>query len=793
MDVLSLRSPVGAADDLMYEWPQGESEDRFTEDELAQEIWDTFAAALLDHPELEFRPPPLPTSDSDDSTIFGQVQAACWQWNDAVTSYVAGRKFGKTKATSSQAQHIITQVYNQAVVCPEQLNQYSAFSPNVYGETSPKMVSHMISQLRITPEDVFLDLGSGVGQVVLQMAAAADFKQCIGIETSPVPCQFAVALEREFRKTMAWYGKRFSEFQLHQGDFLKKYYRPIIQQSTVIFANNFAFGPEVDHQLKNIFADLPNGVRIISSKEFSAINFRINDRNLSDIGSIMNVSVMQPFKDAVSWTNSKVAFFLHTIDQQKLHRYFESKPKNNSEERQTAGKRRPRRPPPTKNANSREMFNGEVNGNSSEDKWTDYGEQNGRECYKDFNLQVNGQRGGGAPRNRKCANVQKVPSNSTGSWSELNGGLDIKQEIDSDGEILPTAKHRRPGRNLQEFSNCVPSKRSDSSDQWSVKEEPVSDEDVPLAFRTNTLRKRKRRDDTPVPLKRSCDWTVKNEPASDCEAQPSKSRITNGHCPPKGSHKSANSRHVSNKGVTKNARKNYSTPSSSCKQTRHDLSSVVPSHQPLVNGNSTSHVDPYADAPWRKVVPSGPPKTVDELLASLRVGYFNMLEAMTGADFREKCLREIEAEKARNAQLRAQVERFSKHIAELRESGVQHLRRQMVELGLDPNDAESVDRCAGDLIQRQFELQQVHVMLKKEVAELEKNTPSHNESTAPSTSFSSQAIQPKKRLSLLSEVNYRESNSQSASQSPAPNRPTNTSTDVCKLSPYDLLPKKRWR
>lgn len=49
----------------------------------------------------------------------------------------------------------------------------------------------MIDQIQITQEDVFIDLGSGVGQVVLQMAAATPCKICLGIERAEVPSRYA--------------------------------------------------------------------------------------------------------------------------------------------------------------------------------------------------------------------------------------------------------------------------------------------------------------------------------------------------------------------------------------------------------------------------------------------------------------------------------------------------------------------------------------------------------------------------------------------------------------------------
>lgn len=77
------------------------------------------------------------------------------------------------------------------MVEPDKLNQYEPFSPEVYGETSYELVCQMIDQIDVTEDDVFVDLGSGVGQVVLQMAAATLCKICIGVERADVPSRYA--------------------------------------------------------------------------------------------------------------------------------------------------------------------------------------------------------------------------------------------------------------------------------------------------------------------------------------------------------------------------------------------------------------------------------------------------------------------------------------------------------------------------------------------------------------------------------------------------------------------------
>merc|ERR1719278_383777 len=174
----------------------------------------------------------------------------------------------------------------------------------------------------ITNEMKFIDLGSGVGQGVLQVAALVECQLCVGVEKAVIPAARAKEMDPLFKMWMGWYGKVYSPYALHQGDFLAPEHRRTISSSTIVFVNNFAFGPEVDHHLKERFADLDNGARIVSSKPFCPLNFRITERNLSDIGTIMHVSVMDPLKGSVSWTDKPVSYYLHQIDSSKLERYF---------------------------------------------------------------------------------------------------------------------------------------------------------------------------------------------------------------------------------------------------------------------------------------------------------------------------------------------------------------------------------------------------------------------------------------------------------------------------------------
>lgn len=88
--------------------------------------------------------------------------------------------------------HIMQMCYNHSVGDPQKLNKfYEPFSPEVYGETSFQFVQQMIDEIGLDKDDVFIDLGSGIGQVVLHVAAAVNCVRCIGIEKADLPATYA--------------------------------------------------------------------------------------------------------------------------------------------------------------------------------------------------------------------------------------------------------------------------------------------------------------------------------------------------------------------------------------------------------------------------------------------------------------------------------------------------------------------------------------------------------------------------------------------------------------------------
>ncbi|KAG5851326.1 hypothetical protein ANANG_G00092010 [Anguilla anguilla] len=338
---LKLKSPVGA-EAAGYPWPLPVYDKHH---DAAHEIIETIRWVCEEIPDLKLAMENYVLIDYDTKS-FESMQRLCDKYNRAIDSIhqlwkgtTQPMKLNK-RPSNGLLRHILQQVYNHSVTDPEKLNNYEPFSPEVYGETSFDLVAQIIDEMEMMEEDTFVDLGSGVGQVVLQVAAATNCKHYYGIEKADIPASYAESMDREFKKWMRWYGKKHGEYTLERGDFLSEEWKDRIANTSVIFVNNFAFGPEVDHQLKERFANMKEGGKIVSSKPFAPLNFRTNSRNLSDIGTIMRVVELSPLRGSVSWTGKPVSYYLHTIDRTILENYFSSLKNPKLREEQEAARRR---------------------------------------------------------------------------------------------------------------------------------------------------------------------------------------------------------------------------------------------------------------------------------------------------------------------------------------------------------------------------------------------------------------------------------------------------------------------
>jgi [histone H3]-lysine79 N-trimethyltransferase len=124
------------------------------------------------------------------------------------------------------------------------LVRYEAFSSSVYGELMPTFVSDIVAATHLSPSSLFLDLGSGVGNVVIQASLQTGCRS-FGIELMPGPAQVAREQLEEVKRRCRMWGVSMSEVELEEGDMLQSArVSELVCQADVVLINNKVFKEE---------------------------------------------------------------------------------------------------------------------------------------------------------------------------------------------------------------------------------------------------------------------------------------------------------------------------------------------------------------------------------------------------------------------------------------------------------------------------------------------------------------------------------------------------------------------
>ncbi|KAI0128782.1 putative histone H3 methyltransferase [Xylariales sp. AK1849] len=207
---------------------------------------------------------------------------------------------------------VLGQVYDRTVAPKaEILNRYRAGSDNVYGELLYAFVRKILhDHANMTSDQVFIDLGSGVGNVVLQAALEVGCRS-YGCEMVEHSCDFADAQEKEFRARCLLWGIAPGRVHLERGDFrTNRKILEVLQEADCILVNNKAFTPALNKVLVNMFLDLKPGCKVISLVSFVLGN----EKNaINDVAnSILEVEQHRYSEGWVSWANSEGDYFVST-------------------------------------------------------------------------------------------------------------------------------------------------------------------------------------------------------------------------------------------------------------------------------------------------------------------------------------------------------------------------------------------------------------------------------------------------------------------------------------------------
>ena len=245
-------------------------------------------------------------------------KAALHEYNDALATLVEDGAIERNleklhELPQDLVAFILEQIYDRTVAPQvELLSKYENGTDFVYGELLHPFISDILTKHgKLKSNQVFVDLGSGVGNVCLQAALEIGCESW-GCEMMENACNLGALQKKEFTARCKLWGLRTGKVHLERGDFRKNdRIHQALKRADLVLVNNKAFTSQLNDDLVRMFLDLKPGCKIVSLRSFVADSK--SSHNINDVGStILDVEECTYPEDYVSWTNAGGAYFVST-------------------------------------------------------------------------------------------------------------------------------------------------------------------------------------------------------------------------------------------------------------------------------------------------------------------------------------------------------------------------------------------------------------------------------------------------------------------------------------------------
>ncbi|AET39170.1 histone methyltransferase DOT1 Ecym_4091 [Eremothecium cymbalariae DBVPG len=216
------------------------------------------------------------------------------------------------------------------------LKEYQGFSNFVYGELLPSFLSTAFDQCGLKSEHLFMDLGSGVGNCVVQASLEYGCKLSFGCEIMQNASELAELQLEELRNRCALWGIRVRpiEFCLRKSFVDNHRVNELLPQCDIILINNFIFDAKLNQMVERLIQRLKPGCKLITLRNLRPSGYTIN---FYDVENILNRLKVQKFvlpDDSVSWTyKGGGEYYISTvesdIDDSVFHSYAKGRVRSN--------------------------------------------------------------------------------------------------------------------------------------------------------------------------------------------------------------------------------------------------------------------------------------------------------------------------------------------------------------------------------------------------------------------------------------------------------------------------------
>jgi hypothetical protein len=199
-------------------------------------------------------------------TVQNVVRAA---WNTKKTDWSS--RFGPTLQQLAQ----VLSETKERIGIPTFFRCTHAGHADTYGEATPALIKHMMQQYgQLVSEEtekksVFVDLGSGHGGLVCQMAAFRKFDTCFGIEYEDERASWAYRLANDFFEQLQRRSHRYSNIRIDFGDFFQSDTTlAFLRRASLVWVNNVKFDDINFRLLTLLDQSVPRGCVVVSFVSF---------------------------------------------------------------------------------------------------------------------------------------------------------------------------------------------------------------------------------------------------------------------------------------------------------------------------------------------------------------------------------------------------------------------------------------------------------------------------------------------------------------------------------------------
>ncbi|KAI4960936.1 hypothetical protein J4E86_002563 [Alternaria arbusti] len=211
----------------------------------------------------------------------------------------------------SLVKRITAQSYNRIVSPHAHRLRKVEGKETTYGELLTPFVHKIFAQTGLNSTHTFVDLGSGVGNVVLQSALQTGAESW-GIEKMKLAASLGTEQASELKARAKLWNIALPRIELIEGDFLESpEIDAILRRADVVLVNNKVFGETLNNLLLQKFLDLKQGCKVVSLESFGG-GAKQGVRNEQSIAGLFDEERFESGTNSVSWAGESVEYFIAT-------------------------------------------------------------------------------------------------------------------------------------------------------------------------------------------------------------------------------------------------------------------------------------------------------------------------------------------------------------------------------------------------------------------------------------------------------------------------------------------------